>query len=71
MDDQAVVTHGVERIGYAVQDAVPIMEYGAGLAVHEAWRPIDPASEGGGDTLVTQADAEDGRSRMKLTDDFE
>src|SRR5690606_34010367 len=58
LDHQRVVASGIEGVRQAAEHTLPAMVDGGYLAVHDAPGANDPATEGGADGLVAEADAE-------------
>src|SRR5204863_5405236 len=60
LDDQRVITRGLERVVETGEEPAALVEYRARLAVHEPWRPHHLAAADLAERLVAEADAEDG-----------
>lgn len=69
IDDERVVTHGLERSRQSVEDAVVLVMNEARLAVHHFSRPEHATAVMVNDELVPEAHAEDGYVTAELFED--
>ena len=63
-----VISDGLERVGKAAVNRLPVVVDEGALAVHQSSCPNDPSSKSRPDTLMAQADPQDGNSRMQPAD---
>jgi len=67
-DSQRMVTGGNKRIGHAMKNAASVMVNLRNLTVHQVRSTHDPAAKSNPNSLMTQADAEDGQFLMEVLD---
>src|SRR5262249_42148952 len=70
LDDQAVITRRLERVGQPAIDSTAVMVYPRSLAVHDPVGSNDLGAQGVSDALVAQANTEEGNPGRESHHDF-